>query len=40
LKFLCAWRGVTPFIIADLARMTVLVLVPSLSLALPKALGL
>jgi C4-dicarboxylate transporter, DctM subunit len=34
------WRGVTPFIIADLFRMTVLILVPSLSLFLPKWLGL
>jgi TRAP-type C4-dicarboxylate transport system permease large subunit len=34
------WRGVTPFIIADLFRMAVLILVPSLSLFLPKWLGL
>lgn len=34
------WRGVTPFIFADLARMAVLIFVPALSLALPRALGL
>jgi TRAP-type C4-dicarboxylate transport system permease large subunit len=34
------WRGVMPFIVADIARMTVLVLFPALSLFLPKWLGL
>jgi C4-dicarboxylate transporter, DctM subunit len=34
------WRGVTPFIVADIARMTVLVLFPAISLFLPKWLGL
>jgi tripartite ATP-independent transporter DctM subunit len=34
------WRGVTPFIIADLFRMATLILLPGLSLYLPRALGL
>jgi tripartite ATP-independent transporter DctM subunit len=34
------WRGVTPFIIADLLRMTTLILLPGLSLYLPRLLGL
>jgi tripartite ATP-independent transporter DctM subunit len=34
------WRGVTPFIVADIARMTVLILFPALSLFLPRWLGL
>lgn len=34
------WRGVMPFIAADVARMTVLVLLPGLSLYLPRLLGL
>jgi len=34
------WRGVTPFIVADVLRMTVLILFPALSLFLPNWLGL
>ena len=34
------WRGVTPFIIADLVRLAILIAVPSLSLVLPRWLGL
>ena len=34
------WRGVAPFIVADVARMTVLVLFPAITLFLPKWLGL
>lgn len=34
------WRGVLPFIVADLFRMGVLIGVPALSLYLPRALGL
>jgi TRAP-type mannitol/chloroaromatic compound transport system permease large subunit len=34
------WRGVVPFIYADIVRMGVLIAFPSLSLFLPKWLGL
>ena len=34
------WAGVTPFIIADLVRLAILIAVPSLSRALPRWLGL
>ncbi len=34
------WRGVTPFLVADLFRVAVLIAFPILSLWLPKALGL
>lgn len=34
------WRGVTPFIVADLVRMAVLIAFPALSLFLPRLLGL
>ena len=34
------WRGVTPFIIADLFRMLALILLPGLALYLPRLLGL
>ena len=34
------WRGVTPFIMADILRMGVLIAFPALSLYLPRLLGL
>jgi TRAP-type C4-dicarboxylate transport system permease large subunit len=34
------WRGVTPFLIADVFRVAVLVAFPSISLWLPRTLGL
>jgi len=34
------WRGVIPFIYADIVRMGVLIAFPSISLFLPKWLGL
>jgi TRAP-type C4-dicarboxylate transport system permease large subunit len=34
------WHGVTPFILADIIRMLVLVAFPAIALALPRALGL
>ena len=34
------WAGVAPFIVADLVRLAILIAVPSLSLALPRWLGL
>jgi tripartite ATP-independent transporter DctM subunit len=34
------WRGVTPFILADIMRMSVLIAFPALSLFLPRWLGL
>jgi C4-dicarboxylate transporter, DctM subunit len=34
------WRGVTPFIVADVCRMATLILLPGLSLYLPHWLGL
>jgi C4-dicarboxylate transporter DctM subunit len=34
------WRGVTPFIVADVLRMGVLIAFPALSLALPRLLNL
>jgi tripartite ATP-independent transporter DctM subunit len=34
------WRGVMPFLIADLFRLTVLIAFPSVTLWLPRALGL
>ncbi|MEO8279739.1 MAG: TRAP transporter large permease [Ideonella sp.] len=34
------WRGVTPFIMADLLRMAVLIAFPAISLYLPRLLGL
>jgi TRAP-type C4-dicarboxylate transport system permease large subunit len=34
------WRGVVPFIYADILRMSVLIAFPSITLFLPKWLGL
>ncbi len=34
------WRGVTPFILVDLLRLAILIAIPSLSLFLPRWLGL
>jgi TRAP-type mannitol/chloroaromatic compound transport system permease large subunit len=34
------WRGVFPFLLADLVRLTVLITFPVITLWLPKKLGL
>jgi TRAP-type C4-dicarboxylate transport system permease large subunit len=34
------WRGVLPFVAADVVRMAILIAFPALSLALPRWLGL
>jgi len=34
------WRGVVPFIFADILRMAVLIAFPAITLFLPKWLGL
>jgi TRAP-type mannitol/chloroaromatic compound transport system permease large subunit len=34
------WRGVTPFVLADVVRLAILIAFPALSLWLPRLLGL
>jgi C4-dicarboxylate transporter DctM subunit len=34
------WRGLTPFLVADIARLSLLVALPVLALWLPRTLGL
>ncbi len=40
LKTSTIWRGVTPFVFADILRMAVLIAFPAISLYLPRMLNL
>jgi TRAP-type C4-dicarboxylate transport system permease large subunit len=38
-KITTIYRGIVPFLVADLVRLTILVLFPALTLWLPRMLG-